>query len=333
MSALLIRALLLAAIFGSVFVLSQLVFGLTWNRRRERDAVNKRLKMLRAGLDREAVSLALLKNVPPPLSPDAGPLERLYARFARMVMMSAVPIESRALMLIVGLGFLAALALISALVWIAKFSFGIGVLLLIVTAAAGFAIGLPLIVLGRIAERRRARMEQQFPVALDVFTRSLRAGHPVAAAIQLVTEEMPDPIGSEFGLVSDEIAYGANLPDALSAMAERWGLDDMRMFVVSISVQNETGGNLAEILENLSRVIRDRASMFMMVRALSSEGRMTGWLLTGLPVLAFCGLMAINPAFYLDVARDPIFVIGFPALLLLYTIGFISIRRLVDIKV
>jgi len=333
MNALLVRALLLVAIFASVFILSQLVLSVTWNRRRERDAVNKRLKMLRAGHDREAVSLALLKNVPPPLGPNAGPIERLYARFARMVMMSAVPVETRSLMTMIGLGFLGAFLLLTLLVWLARFSLDFGVLFLVATASAAFAIGIPLIVISRLAERRRSQMEQQFPNALDVFTRSLRAGHPVAAAMQLVTEEMPDPIGSEFGLASDEIAYGANLPDALSAMAERWGLEDMRMFVVSISVQNETGGNLAEILENLSRVIRDRASMFMKVRALSSEGRMSGWMLTAMPVLTFCGLMAINPAFFLDVAHDPIFIVGFPSLLVLYAVGVVWIRRLVDIKV
>lgn len=333
MNALIIRTLLLVAIFASIFLLSQLMLSLTWDRRRERSAVNHRLKMLNSGQDRETVSLKLLKNVPRPLGPDAGAIARLYARFTRTVMISAVPIESRAMMLAAIVAFFVLVMLISALLWMTKFSFNIGVLLLIVTAAAAFSIGIPLIVIGRMADRRRARMEQQFPVALDVFTRSLRAGHPVASAIQLVAEEMPDPIGSEFGLVSDEIAYGANLPDALFAMAERWDLEDMRMFVVAISVQNETGGNLAEILENLSRVIRDRASMLMMVRALSSEGRMTGWLLTALPVLAFCGLLLINPGFYLDVAGDPIFLIGFPALLLLYVIGFIWIRKLVDIKV
>jgi len=332
-SGLIIRAAVLVAIFGSVFALSQLVLSMTWDRRRERDAVNKRLRMMRAGVDRETVALTLLKNVPRAVGPDAGMLERQYARFMRMVMMSAVPIEARSLVLFSLLGFAATTVLFAALAWLAKFSFDMGVLLLILTAAAAFALGIPIIVVSRLAERRRARMEQQFPVALGVFTRSLRAGHPVASAIHLVTEEMSDPIGSEFGLVSDEVAYGANLPDALSAMAERWDLEDMRMFVVSISVQNETGGNLAEILENLARVIRDRASMFMMVRALSSEGRMTGWMLTALPVLTFCGLLMLNPAFYFDVAHDPIFLIGFPALLVMYMIGFIWIRRLVDIKV
>ena len=125
------------------------------------------------------------------------------------------------------------------------------------------------------ATRTRKKMEEQFPVALDVFVRGLRAGHPIAAALELLTVEMPDPIGTQFGLAVDEVTYGAELRDALQSMAERWDLEDMRMFVVSLSVQSETGGNLAEILENLSHVIRERHGMMMKVRALSSEGRMT----------------------------------------------------------
>jgi tight adherence protein B len=116
-------------------------------------------------------------------------------------------------------------------------------------------------------------------------------------------------------------------------MAERWDIDDMRMFVVSLSVQNETGGNLAEILDNLSKVIRDRHSMLMKVRALSSEGRMTAVMLTLLPVLTLVGLFLVNPAFYLDVADDPLFVPGFLGLILLYGVGFFTIRRMVDLKV
>jgi tight adherence protein B len=176
-------------------------------------------------------------------------------------------------------------------------------------------------------------MQEQFPVALDVFVRGLRAGHPVAAALDLLTVEMPDPLGSQFGIVVDEVTYGAELRDALVAMAERWNLADMRMFVVSLSVQSETGGNLAEILESLSKVIRDRHSMLMKVRALSSEGRMTAIMLTALPVLAFAGLFLVSPAFYLEVADDPAFMPGFVGLILLYSIGFITIRKMVDLKV
>ena len=176
-------------------------------------------------------------------------------------------------------------------------------------------------------------MEEQIPVALDVFVRGLRAGHPIAAALDLLTVEMPDPIGSQFGLVVDEVTYGAELRDALQNMAERWDLDDMRMFVVSLSVQNETGGNLAEILENLSKVIRERHAMMLKVRALSSEGRMTAVMLTVLPILTFTVLFMFNARFFLDVANDPMFVPGFTILIILYIIGFIWIRKLVDLKV
>ena len=144
---------------------------------------------------------------------------------------------------------------------------------------------------------------------------------------------MEDPLGTEFGLVVDEVSYGADMRDALQNMADRWGIDDIQMFVVSLSVQNETGGNLAEILANLSAVIRDRHTMYMKVRALSSEGRMTALILTALPIMTFSGLFMINPSFYIDVAQDPIFPIGFIGLIVLYIIGFISIRRLIDLKV
>jgi tight adherence protein B len=116
-------------------------------------------------------------------------------------------------------------------------------------------------------------------------------------------------------------------------MADRCGLEDMHMFVVSLSVQRETGGNLAEILENLSKVIRERAALFMKVRALSSEGRMTAVILTMLPVGTFVGLFLMNARFYLEVADDPVFIPGFVGLLVLYVIGFITIRRMIDLKV
>jgi tight adherence protein B len=218
-----------------------------------------------------------------------------------------------------------------------SFWWGIGIsfgrILISATFAVVLGAALPLMALNFRATRTRKKMQEQFPVALDVFVRGLRAGHPIAAALELLTVEMPDPIGSQFGLVVDEVTYGAELRDALQEMAERWDLEDMRMFVVSLSVQNETGGNLAEILTNLSQVIRERQSMLMKVRALSSEGRMTALILTILPVLAFSMLFLLNPRFFLDVADDPYFIPGFGCLIGLYLIGYFWIRRMVDLKV
>jgi tight adherence protein B len=325
MTPLLIRLLILVAIFASVFLISQLVGRLILNRQAERTAVNRRLSMLRSGIDRETVAGTLLKNAPPMLSPEAGLPER--------VMMTALPIEARQLSLTMGIGFCVIVAILLLLAWSAEFSLSLGVVLLVTVIAGAIAVGIPLMIISRMAQSRRKKMEEQFPLSLDIFTRSLRVGHPIASAIHLITEEMADPIGSEFGLVHDEVAYGAELTDALAAMAERWDLEDMRMFVVSVSVQSETGGNLAEILENLSQVIRARAAMYMKVRALSSEGRMTAWMLTALPVITLVSLFIVNPGFYFDVAQDPIFLIGFPSLILLYVTGVLIIRRMVDLKV
>jgi tight adherence protein B len=216
---------------------------------------------------------------------------------------------------------------------LAGMSVGFGRFLMAATFSGVLGAALPIMILNFKATRMRKKMQDQFPVALDVFVRGLRAGHPIASALDLLTVEMPDPIGSQFGIVVDEVTYGADLRDALTGMADRWDLDDMRMFVVSLSVQSETGGNLAEILENLSKVIRERASMMLKVRALSSEGRMTATMLTALPVIAFVTLFLASPKFYLDVADDPAFVPGYAFLIILYAVGFYSIRRMIDLKV
>jgi tight adherence protein B len=242
-----------------------------------------------------------------------------------------MPFRNIVFLMLAGTGLIFAITLFGASM--GGYSVSVGITQLAIIFSAVMGIGVPLVVFTRLSDRRRAKMQQQFPVALDVFVRGLRAGHPIAAALNLLTSEMQDPIGSEFGIVVDEVNYGGDLRDSLQAMANRWDMDDMQMFVVSLSVQSETGGNLAEILENLSGVIRERASMMMKVRALSSEGRMTALILTALPILSFAGLFLANPSFYLDIATDRAFIMGFSGLVLLYFIGFFTIRRLIDLKV
>ena len=251
----------------------------------------------------------------------------------RLLMMAQVMIPTPRLMLILLLAPFVILFGIILIMISTGTPLGFGRLLLLGTFSLGIGLFIPLLALQIRANQMRKKILDQFPVALDVFVRGLRAGHPVAAALDLLTVEMPDPIGSQFGLVVDEVTYGADLRDALQSMAERWDSADMRMFVVSLSVQAETGGNLAEVLDNLAKVIRERQSLMLKVRALSSEGRMTAIILTALPVLAFTTLFTLNPPFYLDVADDRAFVPGFVSLILLYIVGFVAIRRMVDIKV
>ncbi|PKB14522.1 tight adherence protein B [Novosphingobium kunmingense] len=333
MTGLLLRLFVLVAVFASIFLISQFVLTFVLGRRAETRAINRRLQLLRSGMSTEEVSTILRNDLIERPGDDAGPVERLYYRFQRLVRMAALKAEPRNVLAICILAFVGLGALLLFLAWSSGLQIKIGVIQFVITISAAIAIGIPLMVISRMAEKRRKRMQEQFPVALDIFVRALRAGHPVASAIDLLTNEMEDPLGSEMGLVADEVSYGANLTDALSALADRWDLDDIRMFVVSLSLQSETGGNLAEILGNLASVIRDRASMYMKVRALSSEGRMSGWMLTVLPVLTFVSMFLVSPQFYFEVATDPIFIWGFGILLLMYFIGVYMIRRLIDLKV
>ena len=328
-----IRLLILVVIFASVFVMAEISIG-AWRRRTKgATSINKRLRMIEGGMDREVVTSHLRKSQTSDFSNLPGPISRMAHGIERSVIASGIAMPAQQIMLAMALAsaVVAVVIMIGASVSGYTINFGLVQLALVVGLSMGS--GIPMIILSRMASNRRKKMQEQFPVSLDIFVRGLRAGHPVSAALDLLTKEMEDPIGSEFGLVVDEVAYGADLRDALQSMADRWGIEDIQMFVVSLSVQNETGGNLAEILSNLAGVIRERASMFMKVRALSSEGRMTAWILTGLPVLSFVALFLSNPAFYLDVSQDPMFIIGFVGLLTLYTIGFVTIRRMIDLKV
>ena len=333
MSDIWLRPLVLVCIFGAVVLLVEVLVSSLGHSRSVSKAINARLRLIAGGRSRSETLTTLRRDswdaagfFPPMLVPAA-------VKFERMLVAARVRAPAaRVLALLVSTP--VALFLLIVLVTFLTggvMSVGRVVLLIVFSAAAGLAI--PMLILQMKANRTRRKMQEQFPIALDVFVRGLRAGHPIAAALDLLTVEMPDPIGSEFGIVVDEVTYGADLRDALQAMAERWDMEEMRMFVVSLAIQAETGGNLAEILENLARVIRERASMMMKVRALSSEGRMTGIMLTVLPVFAFTVLFLFNPKFYLDVADDRAFVPAFVSLLVLYAIGFMTIRRMVDLKV
>lgn len=333
MDPVILRVLALIVIFASVFLVSERLIATIQQRQRGSRAVNKRLKMIEGGLDREIVTSRLRKSAPGTFANMSGFIGKLGRSVERTVIASSIPLPPNQIMLGMAIASTAVVGLILLVAGLSGFSIGVGVIQLAIALGLCFGTGIPMIVLSNMASKRKKRMQEQFPVALDIFVRGLRSGHPIASALDLLTKEMEDPLGTEFGLVVDEVSYGADLRDALQNMADRWGIDDIQMFVVSLSVQNETGGNLAEILANLSTVIRERHSMYMKVRALSSEGRMTALILTALPILAFSALFLSNPAFYLDVAQDPIFPVGFIGLIVLYAVGFITIRRMIDLKV
>jgi tight adherence protein B len=329
-----IRGLILVCTFAAVALAAEVLVRWFANNRAAGNAINLRLKMIGRGHS-HGETMNMLRRTTSTVPEGLPPLlDGIARKLERLLMQAQMTLPTGRLMLMV---LIAPVAIFFVMLLLIALWWGIGIssgrIFISATFATLLGAALPLMALSFRATRQRKKMQEQFPVALDVFVRGLRAGHPIAAALDLLTVEMPDPIGSQFGLAVDEVSYGAELRDSLQSMADRWELEDMRMFVVSLSVQSETGGNLAEILESLSRVIRERSSMLMKVRALSSEGRMTGVMLTVLPLFAFTFLFVFNPHFFLDVANDPWFVPGFSILIILYLVGFFTIRRMVDLKV
>ncbi len=200
-------------------------------------------------------------------------------------------------------------------------------------AALLSATALPYLVLRILRGRRQNKFGGQFPDALDIIVRSLRAGHPVPIAIAMVGREMPDPIGSEFGVVSDEIAYGADLETAMRNLYCRIGSDDLPLFVTAVGIQGSTGGNLGEILENLSGVIRQRFKMRRKIRALAAEGRASAMILSALPIGMFIVVQVVTPDFYAAVWHEHLtkLLLGFAAGWML--IGNLIMFKMVNFKI
>jgi tight adherence protein B len=168
-------------------------------------------------------------------------------------------------------------------------------------AALFCGLVLPFMVLRFLRSRRQKKFGAQFPDAIDIIVRSLRAGHPVPVAINMVAREMQDPVGTEFGIVTDEVTYGADLETAMRNLFFRVGSDDLPLFVTAVAIQGSTGGNLGEILENLSAVIRQRFKMRRKIRALAAEGRASALILSSLPIGMFAIINFVTPQFYASV--------------------------------
>ena len=203
-----------------------------------------------------------------------------------------------------------------------------------IVIAIAFVLGifLPYQIIKFICVRRQAAFSRQLPDALDVIVRSLRAGHPVPTALGLVGREMPDPAGTEFGLTVDEMTFGLEMPRALQNLANRVGLPDLALLVTAVSIQSGSGGNLSEVLQNLSKTLRDRFQLARKVRALSAEGRFSAYGLIILPIIIFLSIYVPNPAYYLDAWKDPLFKVSIVGLCVWSVIGNIIMYKMINFK-
>jgi len=217
---------------------------------------------------------------------------------------------------------------------------GVGLLLgALVRAPWGIALGgavgltLPFLVL-RVKRARRLRaFEEQFPEALDLISRALKAGHAFATGLKMVADEMPEPVGPEFRKAFDEQNFGLPMKDALDNLTRRIPALDVRFFATAVLIQRETGGNLSEILDNLAHVVRERFKILRQVRVYTAHGRFTGYVLLALPAVLAIALSFINPEHMNLLFRERMGQMMLVGALAMQTIGFLWIKQVIKIEV
>lgn len=198
-------------------------------------------------------------------------------------------------------------------------------------AAAAFV--LPILYLYRCRKKRLNRLVAQLPDVFELLTQALRAGHSLASGMQLVAKEVPDPAGTEFGRVFHEQNLGLKIEDALRNLAERVNMLDVRFFVTAVLIQRQTGGDLAEVLDKLGAVIRDRIKLYGTVQALTAEGRLSGYVLLALPVIVFFTMLQVNRDYAMLLLTDPAGKMMLTVAIVMQLMGWAMIRKIVNIKV
>lgn len=284
--------------------------------------VNRRLEMMEKGQGREQVLDQLRKEMEQHLKFDGIPLYSLLAEKAQKANIAFSPQQ-----LLMMMGLLAAVAFVG-LTYGTTAGLEIRIGLSVVMGIAGVYIWIN----GK-AKKRLAMIEEQLPDAVDLMVRSLRVGHPFTSALTIVSKEVPDPLATEIGVISDEAAYGRDIGDALKDMAERLDMQDLRFLAVAVAIQQQAGGNLAEILHGLSLVIRSRFRLFRRVKAITAEAKWSGMFLSFFPIGALIAINVAQPDYYDKVIDTPAFI---PACLVVAGFLIVNVfvmRSLVDIKV
>ncbi|MDR9806182.1 type II secretion system F family protein [Rhizobium hidalgonense] len=315
-----ILLLLYAAVFTAALVAVDAILRGYFKTSERHRAVNHRLSLLEVSDDHRKTYSDMLKERGAASNWRQTPVMQRLLRFYAQ---SGIKFDARRFALFAIAG--ALLTWLVAQVFVPSTLFRIPVFLLI-------CLLVPALVVWRARARRMRKFELKLPEALDVANRSLAAGHPLPAAISLVAREMPDPIGTEFGLLSDELTYGVTLDDALVNLAERVGVEDLNLLAISLSVQAGTGGNLVEILQNLSKTLRDRTLLKAKVRAISSEGRITAIFMSIYPFLLYAMIKILSPTYFDPVWDSGHGTIVVSVLLAVMAIGNVILYKMVNFE-
>jgi tight adherence protein B len=286
-----------------------------------RSRINRRLALMTNQPDREGILIKLRRERG--LSSE-GDFRLPLVAFNRLVLQSGLTIGFTKLLIFIVVGAVAAFGGVYYYMGDLVYAAGAGLF--------GLTIA-PYLFLRIMRGRRHKTFAAQFPDAIDIIVRSLRAGHPVPIAISMVARELPDPMGSEFGIASDEITYGADLETAMRNLYFRVGQDDLPLFVTAVAIQGSTGGNLSEILENLSAVIRQRFKMRRKIRALAAEGRASALILSSLPIAMFAIINITSPDFYSSVWHESITKVILGVAMCWMGVGNFIMYKLVNFKI
>jgi tight adherence protein B len=284
--------------------------------------VNRRLDLLEKGSGREQVLEQLRKEMTQHIQSKGIPIYSILASKAQKANIAFSPSQLIIIMIV-----LAGIAFVGLTVGTDTDA----AIRLLVSIAMG--VGGVYVWIDKKAKKRMGMIEEQLPDAVELMVRSLRVGHPFSSAVAIVAKEVPDPLGTEMGVISDEAAYGRDMGESLKAMAERMDMQDMRFLAVAVNIQQQAGGNLAEILDGLAKVIRARFKLFRRVKAITAEAKWSGMFLSGFPLVALVAINVIQPNYYDEVKETAVFV---PACLVVAGFLIVNIfvmRSLVDIKV
>lgn len=284
--------------------------------------VNRRLEMLEKGQRREEVLDKLRKEMQQHMKARTIPLYSLLSEKAQKAAIAFTPQQLLLVMAgasaIIFMGLTVGTATDTAVRLVMSVGMGIGGVFLWISMKANKRMGL---------------IEEQLPDAVELMVRSLRVGHPFTNAISIVSKEIQDPLASEFGVIADEAAYGRDIGEALKDMAERLDMQDLRFLAVAVTIQQQSGGNLAEILAGLAKVIRARFRLFRKVKAITAEAKWSGKFLSAFPVLALIVINVAKPGYYDEVKETPYFIPACFFVGIFLGINLLVMRVLTNIKV
>jgi tight adherence protein B len=284
--------------------------------------LSRRLALLEKTQDREKVLEQLRKEMTQHMNSRGIPLYSLLAQKAQRANIAFTP--KQLIMIMGGLGVFAYIGLTIGTDASAVVRIGI---------AIAMGIGGVYVWVNNKAKKRMSLLEEQLPDAVELMVRSLRVGHPFSSAISNVAKEVSDPLGTEFGVIGDEASYGRDIAESLKAFAERLDNQDLRFLAVAVTIQQQSGGNLAEILEGLAKVIRARFKLFRRVRAITAEAKWSGGFLSAFPLGALVMINVIQPNYYDDVKETSAFIPACLIVAVLLTINVIFMKVMVNIKV